>query len=230
MNRHLTLIVVILFSVFFSPKVLLGQQLKQNVWDNAVGPKKGSTSKGAGIRRLIGPEDMSVSDKKIMHLAKGAAKECSQALEKAIDLGIKSEEEIFSALYFPVLPLTSPLTFTTFYDDYTDEVITPIEDRYLEKDQRIVFVVLVDRNGYLPSHNSKYSQARTGNLGLDVMRNRTKRIFNDVTGFCAAKNREEFLLQVYRRDTDEIIADLSVPVYVKSRHWGALRIGFSRED
>ena len=188
------------------------------------------TAEGAGIRRIISSENMTPLDRKILHLAKAAAKECSQALERAIEKGIKTEEEIFSTFYFPILPLTSPPTFSTFYDDYTDEIITPIEDRYLEKDKSIVFVVLVDRNGYLPSHNTKFSQPRTGNLELDIKRNRTKRIFNDVTGFCAAKNLKEFLFQIYRRDTGEIMADLSVPVLVKGRHWGALRIGFFRGE
>ena len=180
-------------------------------------------------KRTVSSEDIDL-DKSILSLAKMAGKECSQALEIAIEQGIKSEEEIFSTLYFPVFPLTSPRTFSTFYDDYTDGVITRIEDRYLEKDSRIVFVVLVDRNGYLPSHNSIFSQQRTGNLELDIRRNRTKRIFNDVTGFSAARNKEEFLLQVYRRDTGEIMADLSVPVFVKGKHWGALRVGYLRGE
>ncbi|MBI2864728.1 MAG: hypothetical protein HYX94_09235 [Chloroflexi bacterium] len=59
--------------------------------------------------------------------------------------------------------------------------------------------------------------------------NRTKRLFNDVTGFRAAKNREDFLLQVYRRDTGETMKDLSVPVLIKGKHWGAFRIGYANE-
>ncbi|MBT7088489.1 chemotaxis protein, partial [bacterium] len=39
----------------------------------------------------------------------------------------------------------------------------------------------------------------------------------------------EFLLQIYIRDTGEIMADLSVPVFVLGRHWGAVRIGYIRE-
>ncbi len=186
--------------------------------------------KGKGIRRLISQDKFTDQDFKILKLATNCAKECSATLEKAINDGIKSEEEIFSTLYFPVIPLTSPPTFTTFYDDYTDEVITPIEDKYLSMDSKIIFVVLVDRNGYLPSHNTIFSQPRTGDAKKDLKINRTKRIFNDITGFSAAKNKAPFLLQLYKRDTGELIADLSVPVYVKGKHWGALRIGFVREE
>jgi len=173
--------------------------------------------------------DMSSLDRDILALAKAAAGEVSQVLESAIDRGLKSEEEIFSTLYFPITPSTSPRTFSTFYDDYTDQFVTPIEDRYLAMNRSIVFVVLVDRNGYLPSHNSRFSQPRTGNLEQDLKSNRTKRVFNDLTGFRAAKNREEFLLQVYRRDTGELMKDLSVPVTVRGKRWGALRMGYANE-
>ena len=124
---------------------------------------KTPTARGAGIRRIISETEMIEMDRRILAFAKQAGEKCALALEMAIDRGIKSEGEMFSTLYFPVYPLTSPRTFETFYDDYCDRVITPIEDSYLEKDERIIFVVLVDRNGYLPSHNRRYSHPRTGN-------------------------------------------------------------------
>jgi methyl-accepting chemotaxis protein len=34
-------------------------------------------------------------------------------------------------------------------------------------------------------------------------------------------------MQTYLRDTGEVLVDLSVPVHVAGRHWGALRIGLS---
>ena len=185
--------------------------------------------KSTVIRRAIDAKDISALDKKILKLTKAAAKECAEVLEKAIDQGVLSEEEVFSTLYFPVLPLRSPPTFTTFYDTYTDEFITPIEDRYLASRDDLIFVALVDKNGYLPSHNTKFSQKLIGDRVLDLKLNRTKRIFNDITGFFAAKNKKEFLLQIYIRDTGEIMADLSVPVFVLGRHWGAVRIGDIRE-
>ena len=199
------------------------------VQGKSVTPSKESTTLG-GVRRAIRPEEMSAQDRRMLELAEAAAKECSAILERAIDRGIKSEEEFFSALYFPVLPVTTPATFTTFYDDYTDKFITPIEDRYLSRDKDLLFVALVDANGYVPSHNSKYAQPATGDPQLDLKRRRTKRIFNDITGFFAVKHTQGALIQLYRRDTGEIVADLSVPVTVKGRYWGALRVGYARKS
>jgi len=94
----------------------------------------------------------------------------------------------------------------------------------------LVFAVLVDRNGYLPTHNQRYSQPLTGNLAQDLVNNRTKRIFNDRTGYAAARNRAPFLIQRYQRDTGEVMADLSVPVMVNGTQWGSVRLGYRAID
>ena len=65
---------------------------------------------------------------------------------------------------------------------------------------------------------------------VDIKNNRTKRIFNDITGLQASKSTRKFLLQIYRRDTGETAADLSVPVFVMNRRWGALRIVYMRGE
>ncbi len=213
-------------AVFFTLNILFSQPTQPDSQPSILEEKRYSTEQGAGIRRIKTVEEMTDFDNTMLALAKSAARECSQILERAIDRGIKTETEIFSTLYFPVTPLTSPPTFNTFYDNFCDSMVTPIEDKFLVKNDRIIFVILVDKNGYVPAHNSIYSQPRTGHTELDLKRNRTKRIFNDITGFCASKNQTEFLMQLYRRDTGEIIADLSVPVYVKDLHWGAIRIGY----
>ncbi|MBC8400404.1 MAG: chemotaxis protein [Candidatus Marinimicrobia bacterium] len=216
-------------AIFLFSNFLFSQPTQQDSQPNVLEEISYSTEQGAGIRRIKTVEEMTDFDNTMLSLAKSAARECSQILKQAIDQGIKTETEIFSTLYFPVIPLTSPPTFNTFYDDFCDSVITPVEDKFLMKNDRVIFVILVDKNGYVPAHNSIYSLPRTGHTELDIIRNRTKRIFNDITGFCASKNQSEFLMQLYRRDTGEIIADLSVPVFVKDKHWGAIRIGYLME-
>jgi methyl-accepting chemotaxis protein len=180
------------------------------------------------VRIIINEKELTTLDKKILKIAKEASTQFSKILEKAIDTNIKSDEEIFSTLYFPVSPLTSPPKFTTFYDDYTDKFITPLEDMFAKKNSYIIFIALVDKNGYLPSHNTKFSQKKE-TTELNIKYNRTKRIFNDTTGFLAAKNTKPFLLQSYSRDTGETFTDLSTPVFVKGKHWGAVRIGYKRK-
>ncbi len=147
-------------------------------------------------------------------------------LREAIVSGRFTETGIFDDQYVPI-PGTSPQKYHTNYDTYLDETILEIEDEFLHKDDQVVFAVLVDRNGYLPTHNSKYTQPLTGDPEKDKAGNRTKRLFNDQVGLAAARNEKELLVQVYFRDTGEKIWDISAPVYVSGRHWGAFRIGYS---
>ena len=85
-------------------------------------------------------------------------------------------------------------------------------------------------NGYFPTHNRKFSKPMTGDYDVDLAQSRTKRIFDDRTGLRCGKNTESFLLQTYKRDTGEVMHDLSAPIYVKGRHWGGFRIGYKAMD
>jgi len=148
-------------------------------------------------------------------------------LEEQISSGRFTEADIFDTNYVPI-PGTDPQKYHTKYDTHLDKIILEIEDEFL-KDDQVVFAVLVDKNGYLPTHNSKYSKPLTGDKEADKVGNRTKRLFNDPVGLAAARNEKELLKQVYARDTGEKMWDISVPVMVQGKHWGGFRIGFSME-
>jgi len=90
--------------------------------------------------------------------------------------------------------------------------------------------VPVDVNVYLPTHNSRFQQPITGDPDKDRIGNRTKRVFNDPVGIKAARNTDRGFQQIYHRDTGEIMWDISSPIFVKGKHWGGFRIGFSLES
>jgi methyl-accepting chemotaxis protein len=138
--------------------------------------------------------------------------EVATQLELLVSSGKLSMDQMFDTFYVPI-PNTTPQKFHTQYDAFTDQTIQQILDKYLEKDPKLFFVVAVDRNGYLPTHNSK-------------SQDRSKRLFNDRTGLAAARNKEPCLVQKYARDTGETIYDLSVPMIIHKRHWGAIRFGY----
>lgn len=155
------------------------------------------------------------------------AKMMERLLEEQISSGRFTVDDIFDTNYVPI-PGTDPQKYHTKYDTHLDKIILEIEDEFL-KDNQVVFAVLVDKNGYLPTHNSKYSKPLTGDKEADKVGNRTKRLFNDPVGLAAAKNQTELLKQVYARDTGEKMWDISAPVMVQGKHWGGFRIGFSME-
>ncbi len=127
------------------------------------------------------------------------------------------------------IPDTNPQKYKTDYDKYFETDVQFIYDKLMAELPGSIFALAVDTNGYAPTHCSKYSKKPTGNYEVDLVNSRDKRIFNDQTGLKAAKNEKKFLLQVYLRDTGEIIADLSMPIYVNDKHWGALRVGLTPE-
>jgi methyl-accepting chemotaxis protein len=89
-----------------------------------------------------------------------------------------------------------------------------------------MFAVIVDNNGYLPVHNTKFSKPLTGNKEVDFVGNRARRFFKSPPELRSARNTEPFLLQTYLRDTGELMCDLALPIFIDGRHWGAIRVGF----
>lgn len=172
--------------------------------------------------------ELNAFDQKVKSWAESCRDEVIGQLDLLLTSGRLSVPQLFDTFYIPI-PDTSPQKFHTQYDRVTDGVFRPIIDKYLALDKRIVFVVPVDVNGYLPTHNSRYSRPLTGDGDTDTKWNRAKRIFSDRTGLAAAHNKDAYLLQRYSRDTGEVMSDLSVPVVVQNRHWGAIRIGYKQK-
>lgn len=170
--------------------------------------------------------DLSV-DPQILETARKCRNEIINEFESVLQSNELTLNQLFDTFYIPI-PNTSPQKYTTQYDKITDKRIRIILDKYLDSDNRFLFVVAVDKNGYLPTHNSKYSKPLTDDTDYNAKNNRTKRLFNDRTGLAAAKNTSDYLLQKYERDTGESFYDLSVPLFIKEKHWGALRIGFRK--
>jgi len=147
------------------------------------------------------------------------------ALEEALTAGRITMEQLFDRTYAPI-PNTSPQKYSTSFDRLFDQIVLPIQEQVLAKNSSMAFAICVDDHGYVPSHNTRYSKPLTGDPEIDKLSNRTKRLFDDRTGGRAARNREMFLLQTYMRDTGEIMNDISTPIIIRNRHWGAVRVGY----
>lgn len=158
----------------------------------------------------------------------GAA-EIAGGMEEALDQGQISMAELFSETYEPV-PGTNPEQHMTPFVSLTDRICPAVQERILEMDEKVVFSAAVDRNGYLPTHNMKFSQPQGSDPVWNNANCRNRRIFNDRTGLAAGQNTKPFLLQTYRRDMGGgkfvLMKDLSAPIMVKGKHWGGLRIGY----
>lgn len=154
----------------------------------------------------------------------------SSQLEAAVDSGRITMARLFDRTYQPI-PGTNPEQYLTESTALFDEIMPPIQEPALAFDPKVVFCAAVDANGYLPTHNKKFSQPQGDDPVWNTANCRNRRIFDDRVGLKAGRNAEPFLLQVYRRDMGggefKMMKDLSAPIVVKSRHWGGLRLAYT---
>jgi hypothetical protein len=157
--------------------------------------------------------------------------QCRDETVSRFELLLKSGKlsigQLFDTFYIPI-PNTYPQKYSTQYDKLLDTNMQGLLDSNLKRSSRYIYFIVTDVNGYVPTHNSKFSQVLSGNKEVDAKKNRTKIIFNDRTGLAAARNTAQYLLQEYPRDTGEMIYDMSVPIYVRGQHWGCVRVGYSK--
>jgi methyl-accepting chemotaxis protein len=161
-------------------------------------------------------------------IVQDAAAGIARLLEAAVDRGDLSLEALFDRNY-SLIPNTKPQKYHSKCDEVTDRLLPPLQEPLLERHPEITYAIACDAGGYVPTHNRRFSQPLTGDEKKDFVGNRTKRIFSDPVGKRCGTHELPFLLQTYRRDTGEIMHDISAPITIKGRHWGGFRIGYRTE-
>jgi methyl-accepting chemotaxis protein len=180
---------------------------------------------GEKLNVLLSTYELGTEHEVYRKVAISTAAKVAAVFEQAIKSGEITEQDLFDRDYQSIAG-THPEKFSTRFDKYTDKVLPAIQEPILDTHKDILFAGAVDNNGYFPTHNRRYSQALTGDYDTDLANNRTKRLFNDRTGSRCGSNKERFLLQTYKRDTGEIIHDISAPIFVNGKHWGGFRMGY----
>ncbi|WP_422396151.1 methyl-accepting chemotaxis protein [Pseudomonas trivialis] len=165
---------------------------------------------------------------RVYDLAREGANRIAEQFEADVQQGRISLDDLFDRSY-TLIPNTSPSKYHTRFDGYTDKVLPAIQEALLPRHEGLVFAIACTPQGYVPTHNQAFSQALTGDAQVDAVQNRTKRKFEDRTGIRCGSHQQAVLLQTYTRDTGELMHDLSVPIRVKGRHWGGLRLGYKPE-
>jgi methyl-accepting chemotaxis protein len=182
-----------------------------------------------GLIALIAESGVETSDAPLIRTAVETAKAISAAFESAIERGEIQLGQLMDETYREV-PGTNPAQYLTDYVTFTDRILPPIQDPVQKSDPRIVFSVAWAKGGYLPTHNPNYRLPQGPDPVWNNANCRNRRLFNDRAVKKVAANTKPFLLQTYRRDMGGgnfvLMKDVSSPIVVKGRHWGAFRIGF----
>ncbi len=187
----------------------------------------GASERLIGASAELGVETV---DTPFITAVRDAAARVAAAFEAELAAGRLNENDLFDQEYRPI-PGTEPQQVMTRFTEMTDRVLPAIQEPVLTLSERIVFCAAVDRNGYLPTHNRKFSQPqRPGEVAWNTANCRNRRVFNDRVGLAAGRNTQPFLLQAYRRDMGggkfALMKDVSAPVIVRGRHWGGVRLAY----
>lgn len=168
-------------------------------------------------------------DQPMIERVQADAAQISTLFEQAVTAGKISTEALFTHRYSEI-PGSNPRQVLAPYTDLCDHLLPPILEAALDFDRHIVFCAAIDVNGYLPTHNVKFSHPQGNDPDWNMAHCRNRRIFDDRVGLKAGRSTAPFLLQVYRRDMGggefAMMKDLSAPIRVNGRHWGALRLAY----
>ena len=182
-----------------------------------------------GLVNITVESDENTLDGPMIAKVREVAADIAEAFESGVADGRITLEALFDRSYRPV-PDSDPEQVTAGCTAFCDAVLPAIQEPLLDFDPRIVFCAAIDENGYLPTHNAKFSQPQGDDPVWNAANCRNRRIFDDRVGLAAGRNREPFLLQIYRRDMGGgkfvLMKDLSAPITVGGRHWGGVRIGY----
>lgn len=175
-------------------------------------------------------ERLTISSGKVAAMA--GARMYGTALEAGIDAGFMTIGDVLEPVYDEIkgFDFGDNPRFHTRYDFYTDRTVVGFEDALLTSSPDFLYAVGGDINGYTPTHDSTFQKPLTGDRTKDLSGNRGKRKFWTPMHQNAARNLEPVLVQPYLRDTGESAWDVSSPIFVKGRHFGAFRVAVSRDS
>jgi methyl-accepting chemotaxis protein len=177
---------------------------------------------------LIADSGVETSDAPLIRVVVDTAKRISETFEAAIARGEISVDQLMDEKYREI-PGTNPKQYLTNYVEFTDKVLPQIQDPIQKSDPRVVFCVAWAKGGYLPTHNPNYRLPQGSDPVWNNANCRNRRLFNDRAVKKVAANTKRFLLQTYRRDMGGgnfvLMKDVSSPIFIRGRHWGAFRMG-----
>lgn len=189
-------------------------------------------SPAAALKAKIEDKVWSIHDENTEFVTRAmeAGDTITKIFETAVAKGDIALDDLFDENYVKIEG-SDPVQYRTRFLDWADKALPDFQETFLAKDPRLAFSVAIDRNGYLPVHNTIYSQRqRAGDIAWNTANARNRRIFNDTAGLAAGRNTRSYLIQSYARDMGNgktvMMREIDVPIRVNGRHWGGFRTAY----
>jgi len=165
-------------------------------------------------------------------VAAGLSQLCGTTLEAGVDGGYLTTGDLFDGR-LDLIPGANTVDGTgkleekhyhRGYDWYTDRVWVRPFDAALASSPDFMYTICNDADGYIPTSNSVSMQPP----GKGPFRAKRWDELRTPMHLAAAHSLEPYLVQPYLRE-GRWAWDVSVPISVKGRHWGAARVGVSQD-
>jgi len=157
---------------------------------------------------------------RILDRLREAKRECEQMCAEMSAQG----HDLFDRR-FQQIAGTDPAQYHTSYDEAFAKRFQPYYDRLASEVKGCdLAVICVGEEAYPPTHVSKYCQPqKPGEKAWNTAHARDKRFHNaNRMLHRTSTDTSPFVFQAYVRDVGDIFGLVSVPVYVKGKHWGGL--------
>ena len=172
-----------------------------------------------------------IDDTPFILKAQESARQVMAAVEKAIEAGEISVDDVFDREYQQVEG-TNPVQYEVRFNAGADKVVRPILDRTKGTDNRIIGTAIGDMNGYLPTHMTERSHPQGPDPVWNDEHCRNKRIMIDEQTRMALASDRPATLATYRMELGDKwipVKNIYVPLWFKGRRWGNFELAY-RDD
>jgi methyl-accepting chemotaxis protein len=172
-----------------------------------------------------------IDDTPFILKAQEAARQIMAAVERALDEGEITLEDVFDRDY-RIVEGTNPVQYDVRFNAAADQLVRPVLDRTKVSDNRIIGSAIGDMNGYLPTHLTERSHPQGPDPVWNDAHCRNKRILIDDATRSALNSDKPATLYTYRMELGEKhipVKNVFVPLWVKGRRWGNYELAY-RDD
>jgi methyl-accepting chemotaxis protein len=172
-----------------------------------------------------------IDDTPFILKAQDACRQIKSMVERAIDAGELTVEDVFDRDY-KIVEGSNPVQYDVRFNDAADKMVRPILDRVKSSDSRIIGSAIGDMNGYLPTHLTERSHPQGPDPVWNDEHCRNKRILIDDTTRMALASERPATLATYRMELGDKfipVKNVFVPLWIKGRRWGNYELAY-RDD
>lgn len=170
------------------------------------------------------------ADYRFIEKVQSVSEEISRAFEEGLKANRITDKNLFDKTLTEIVG-SNPTQFMAACTTFVEQIVLDTIDAAGEFDPKVVFCTVSTHDGYMPVHFKTFRHPqRRDDPTWNAANSRNRRVFDDRVGLKASRNKDNFLLQIYRRDMGDgvfhMMKDVSSPIIVNGRHWGCTRLAY----